>query len=54
MTDKPDKPLKSLTVRVTEDEHRQLKQLALDCDATAQGMIRAWIRSTWAKREGGK
>jgi len=52
MAKKTEQPLKPVSVKMTDDDHHCLKQLALDDRVNIQDLVQRWIHAAWAKREG--
>ena len=47
-----DQDLIKVTITMTKDERRALKQLALDRDTTVSALIRGWLAENSVKEDG--
>lgn len=49
-----DRNLENITITMTKEEKKSLKQAALDNDCSVSELVRRWLLEYWDKREGVK
>ena len=54
LSDMAERNLENMTITLTKEEKKALKQAALDNDMSASELIRKWIAEYWEKQEAEK